>query len=297
MEQLIEEFEELVFEVSKFRSDILKDIDKNFSQIKQDKTNKDARKQLVENIRKFTGVKNIILSIKKDYYNAAVIPIYTQVLALDLLNVFKKYEAGENIKSLDVVEETPKYIQKIYIIFGDELINGFSSRELTAILLHELGHSFTYTANLPRILLVLFQKGIGIAGLILKTPILWILNLVSLPAYLISSLILMTVVRSLTFLEHKSEYKADQFPAKYGYGDEMIKVLYKLHHKEIEREESMSWFDKIWEFIGNLFAPSTHPKSSRRIKEVNEQMLSDYKKLYPKLSNELSIILKDIKSS
>lgn len=291
----MEQFDELIFEVSKFRSEILKEIDQDFAQLKVDKKNSAARKTLVENIKKFSGIKHVILSLKKDYMNAAVIPIYNQTISMDLVNVFKDYEAGENIKTLNVVEEPSTYIKKIYIIFGNELIDKFSARELTAILLHELGHSFTHTANLPRILLSLVTKGVGIIGSVLKTPILLIFNWLTIPAYLISSLIVITIVRSLTFLEHKGEYRADQFPAKYGYGDEIIKVLYKIHNAEVEKESKESWLAKVWNFIEWLYMPSSHPNSSKRIEEVNEQMLSHYKKLYPKLSNELNIILKDIK--
>lgn len=293
----MEQFDELIFEVSKYRSDILKDIDRDFAKIKKDRKDLAAKKELTENIKKFSGIKKVIITFKKDYLNAAIIPIYNQQISMDLVNVLKSYEAGENIKSLDVVEEPSKYIEKIYVIFGNELIDTFSARELTAILLHELGHSFTYTSNLPRILLALFQKGVGVVGMVLKTPILWLLNLITLPAYLISSLIIITIVRSLTFLEHKSEYRADQFAAKYGYFDEMVKVLYKLHHREMEQQSKKAWWEKLWYFIEGLFSPSTHPKSSRRIEEINDKMLSDYKKLYPKLSNELNIILKDIKKS
>jgi len=288
------EFEELVFEASQFRSNILKQIDENFAQIKKDKSDLAAKKELTKNIKEFTGIKNVIITFKKGYFNAAVIPIYNQVISADLLNVFKDYEAGENIKSLSVAEEPAKYIKKLYIILGIDIVDMFPPRELTAILLHETGHSFTYTANLPRILLALFQKGIGVAGMILRVPILWLFNLISLPAYIVSALIVMTIVRSLTFLEHKSEYKADQFPVKYGYGDEMVKVLYKLHNKQVEKESQKAWWEKVWDFIEGLFSPSSHPSSSRRIEEVNDQMINDYKKLYPKLSNELSIILKDI---
>ena len=292
----MENFEELVFEVSEYRSNILKGIDQNFARIKKNKNDLAAKKELTENIKKFSRIDHIVLTFKKNYFNAAVIPIYNRSLSLDLLDIFKDFEAGKNIKTLNIVEESNKYIKKMYIIFGNDIIDMFSERELTAIFLHELGHSFTYTANLPRILLTLFQKSVGIAGMMLKTPILTLLNLLTLPTYIISSLIVMTLVRSLTFMEHRSEYKADQFAVKYGYGDEMIKVLYKLHNKQVEAESKQEWYTKIWNFIGGLFTPSSHPKSSKRIEEINEQMLTSYKKLYPKLSDELNIILKDIKN-
>jgi len=292
-------FNELLFEVSKYRSEILEEIDQDFALIKKNRKDLAAKKQLIKHIKEFTGVKNIVITIKKDYFNAAIIPLYNQIISTDLINIFKDYKPNDDIKDIEVVEEPSKYIKKLYIILGDGLIDKFTERELTAVILHELGHSFTYTSNLPRILLSLFQKSIGVVGMTLKYPILWLLNLITIPAYIASSLIIITIVRSLTFVEHRSEYKADQFAVKYGYGDEMIRVLYALHGKEQEKKEADNnvWWKKIWNFIEALFSPSSHPPSTNRIKEVNEHMINEYKKLYPKLSNELNIILKDINTS
>jgi len=291
------EIQDIIFEVSKYRSDILKDVDVAFSQIKKNNKDLAAKKELVEKIKQFTGIKNTVVNFKKDYLNAAVIPIYNQALSADLVNHFKDFEAGNDLKNIDVVKESSKYVKKMYIIFGYELINMFSSRELTAILLHEFGHVYTYTSNLPRILLSLFQKSVGIVGYVMKVPILAFLNLFSVPAYIIAGAIIIMFSRSLTFLEHKGEYRADQFPIKYGYGDEFVKVLYKLHNKHIEAEKQKAWYKKLWDFIiHEIFVPTPHPTSEKRIKEVSEKMLEDYKKLYPNLNKELSIILKDIKT-
>jgi len=289
------EIQELIFEVSKYRSDILKDIDKIFSRIKENNKDLAAKKELTQKIKEFTSVKHVVLTLKPKYTNASVIPIYNQTISTDLINLLKDFESGENLKNLNVIEEPSKYIKKVYIIIGIDLINMFSPRELTSILLHELGHVYTYTSNLPRLLLHLFQKFVGFVGEIFKTPILAILNLLSLPAYAIASLIVITLTRSLTFLEHKSEYRADQFPIKYGYGDEFVKVLYKLHSRQVEVEKHRSWYEKLWSFINSWFIPSTHPTSSKRINEMSDKILEDYKKLYPHLNKELSIILKDIK--
>lgn len=293
MEQF--EIQELIFEVSKHRSDILKDIDRIFSQIKKNNKDLAAKKELAKKIKEFSSIKQVVLNLKSEYTNASVIPIYNQTVSTDLINLLKDFESGENLKNLNVIEEPSKYIKKIYIIIGIDLINMFSSRELTSILLHELGHVYTYTSNLPRLLLNIFQKLVGFAGEIFKTPILAILNLLSLPAYAIASLIVITLTRSLTFLEHRSEYRADQFPIKYGYGDEFIKVLYKLHSRQVEVEKHRSWYEKLWRFINSWFIPSTHPTSSKRINEMADKILDEYKKIYPNLDKELSIILKDIK--
>lgn len=288
------EIQELIFEVSKYRSDILKDIDKIFSRIKENNKDLAAKKELTQKIKEFTSVKHVVLTLKPKYTNASVIPIYNQTISTDLINLLKDFESGENLKNLNVIEEPSKYIKKVYIIIGIDLINMFSPRELTSILLHELGHVYTYTSNLPRLLLNVFQKFVGFVGEIFKTPILAILNLLSLPAYAIASLIVITLTRSLTFLEHKSEYRADQFPIKYGYGDEFVKVLYRLH-KHVETKKHRVWYEKLWSFINSWFIPSTHPASSKRINEMSDKILDEYKKIYPNLDKELSIILKDIK--
>lgn len=289
------EVQELIFEVSKYRSDILKDIDKLFAALKENHKDLAAKKELTKKIKEFSGVKQVVLTLKTEYTNASVIPIYNQIISTDLINLLKDFESGENLKNLNVVEEPSKYIKKIYIIIGIDLIDMFSSRELTSILLHELGHVYTYTSNLPRILLHLFQRFVRFTGHIFKTPILVIINFFSLPAYLIASLIVITLTRSLTFLEHKAEYRADQFPIKYGYGDEFVKVLHKLHNKQIEIKKHLTWYEKLWNFINSWFVPSTHPTSSKRINEMSDKILDDYKKLYPNLDKELNIILKDIK--
>jgi hypothetical protein len=287
-------FIETIFEVSPYRSSILKNIDNNFRELKIDNKDSAAKKELVKNLKKFTKIKNIILSIKKNYGNAAIIPFYNRALSLDLINLFKKYDSNGDIKSLDVAEESNKYISKVYIIIGSDIIDRFSARELTAILLHELGHCFTYTSNIPRILLIIFENCVNVIGKIISIPFFKFFTALTYPAYLSLLLLIIFSARSLTFLEHKSEYKADQFAAKYGYGDEIVKVLYKFHNIEEDIKIKHSWFKKILLFFNNLITISTHPTSSSRIKELNKELIHDYKKMYPKLSNELNIILSDI---
>jgi hypothetical protein len=290
----LSEFKELLFEVSTYRSSILKQIDNNFKNIKENPKDLAAKKELIENIRKFTGVKHITLSIKPNYFNAAIISIYNQNMSLDLLNLLKDYKVEGNIRELDVVEEPSKYINKIYIIIGKQILEEFSPREITSIFLHELGHCFTYTSNLPRLFLSIFDKLFLVSGSIVQYSIKFILNASFFPLFVASLLISFIVMRSLTFLEHKSEYRADQFAVKYGYGDEIIKVLYRLKNNDDREGINKSFFSKVFDFIKMIFSVSTHPSNSKRIKEINSLILKDYKKLYPKLSKELNIILQDV---
>lgn len=293
MEYLSElEFGELIVEVSQYRSKILQDIDENFRQIKKDMKHTRPVKELMKNISKFSGISHVIVVIKDGEFDAGVIPIYNRLLSLDVLKTFKQYGIkGDNIRALTTAEESSKYIDKIYFILGTSLIDIFSPRELTSILLHELGHVFVYTSNIPRILLAILQKCTMLAGNIFKIPFLLLTSWVTLPMHTVLSLIIITISRSLTFFEHMSEYRADQYAAKYGYGDEIVKVLYKLHNMEVAQKNDMSWLAKVWNFINDIFLPTSHPPSSRRIKKISKYLIDEYKELYPKLSKELTIIL------
>lgn len=284
-----------LFEVSPYRSEILKDIDQSFSDIKKDFSNIKSRKKLISNIRSFTGINHIVLTVKKDFYNASIIPVYNQNFSIDIINIFKNFEASEDVKTLEVVEEPSKYISKIYVIFGEELIKDFTPRELTSILLHELGHAYIFTSNVPRLILHIINKISSFVGKVLSLPI-WTM-IIAFPIYLSSLILAVVLTRSLTFLDHKEEYKADQFSAKYGYGDEMIKVLYTIHKMESKNINKQSWFEKIINFVKEIFSPSSHPKSSKRISELSDGLIDDYKGMYPKISKELDVILQDVKKT
>ena len=295
MRDLILEFEsDFLFEASPYRSEILKDIDQDFVELKKDVKNQKVIKSLIEHVKEFTNIKNINISVKEDYNNTFVVPIYNQQLSLDVIDLFKDFAAGKNLRKLETVEEVSKYIKKIYIVFGDKSINLFTPRELTAILLHELGHCFIHTANMPTMIIGLLRKIVITVELIPKIILIPLIS-ISLVQLFIITATLFIICRSLTFLEHRSEYKADQFASKYGYGDEIIKVLYKLHNIQEEVQSKYSWIKKVLHFIMEFFIPKTHPKETQRILKASEEIIVDYKKMYPKVSKELNIILSDIK--
>jgi len=50
-------------------SDILKDIDQSFRILKENPRDLAAKKELTNQLREFTGIKNVILTFKKDYMN------------------------------------------------------------------------------------------------------------------------------------------------------------------------------------------------------------------------------------
>jgi Zn-dependent protease with chaperone function len=232
-----------------------------------------------------------------------VIPVYNRQLSLDVIDILKDYKPTEE-KRVETVEEPSDYIKKIYIIIGVEAMHVWTPRELTAIMLHELGHVFIHTANLPGIIIGIVKKIVAAsiptriaAGAVLQYLGYLTGSLISISTFFSIGVLLFFVSHSLTFLEHRTEYKADQFAAKYGYGDEMIKALYKIHHIEVKKIEQTPWYKKIlkalWEFF--IYAPD-HPPSSKRIERLSDDIEESYKQMYPKLSKELNIIISDIKS-
>jgi len=83
------EVQELIFEVSEYRSDILKNIDQLFRTLKENPQDLAAKKELVNRLKEFTGINQVVLTFKKDYMNAAVIPIYNRNISTDLINLLK----------------------------------------------------------------------------------------------------------------------------------------------------------------------------------------------------------------
>lgn len=290
-DQLLECFDStnLIFEVSRFRQNDLKNIEEIFDKLKKDPKSKDIKFELCRKIEKFSGIDRIFFSIKSDTFNAMVIAAYkfTDSFVKDFFNFIVDETKNKEL----MAKEASKGISKAYIIFGDKFIEELSAKELTAILLHELGHVYSHTSLFPFYLQRVFKLFIGVGLIKIVLTSIFAMTGIS----IIISIIMFLTSRTLTFLEHRSEYNSDNFAAKYGYGDEMIKVLNKLRKYEISEERKKIFLIKFVEFIEELFFPSQHPESKDRICDISNKMINDYKKLYPKFNKELTIILNDLK--
>lgn len=288
MQEILTEIYNLdpLFEASPTRSPILKRIDKNFKNLKDDIRNNDVKRDLILNIKDFTNIQKIRFSIKKNFDNAVVITLYNQNLSKDFFNK----NISTNFKYIS------KYIKNVYIIFGDKFFDRLSSMELTAVLLHELGHSFAHTSNLSSI----FNSYLVLISSILMIPVTILSPFIATPIMLTSLLILFTVNRTAAFRQHYGEYGSDKFASRYGYADEMIRVLHKFHLEEKKFKEKQMlkkglFLDKIVDFIIQLWFPKEHPNTSERVCKAANDLMSDYKSQYPKLKNDLNIIFSDLK--
>jgi hypothetical protein len=290
MDEILREIEEEiiypVFEVSRSRPPELKRIDALFDQIRREKLGSSARlnllRQLGKEISIFTGVKKVIVGTKKDYFNAMVITNYNNLLP----ELFKKKITPE---------ESYKYIKSFYVIYGDKMYDQFPSRQLTAILLHEIGHIYQHTSTLGQVLPKLANKSSKITQILAS-----IITLgsggatasITVPLWAAT----FALSRTLTFGDHARELDADDFAAKYGYADEMAKAFYKFNKLSGRTErQPNTWLGKVGKFIGKFFTFSTHPSDPDRICGLIEKMKTEYKKQYPKMSKEISTIYADIR--
>lgn len=292
IEEVERDFEYDIFEVSRIRSPILKDIDKNFDVLRRDNKDISEIADLIKNIMKFTRIKKVYFVIKPNELDAVVFTKYNKFLP----TIFKG-KSEETIK-IDKIraEETPKYIDSIYILFGEKTLDMFTSKELTAILLHEIGHIYQHTSNFSLLMGNITNK-VAKWGIVAST--LTFLRFIVFPtaSMYVAPVIagLWALSRSLTFFDHMGELNADEYAIKYGYGDELTKVFFKFNKITGGKPRPKSWVKKTWGSIGSFFSLKTHPDDSKRICDMLGKMKRDYKKSYPKFSKEITTIYADIR--
>lgn len=282
-EQLEKEIEYPIFEVSRSRPAELKRIDTLFDQIRREKPASRLKlfKELGREISAFSGVKKVVVSIKKDFFNAMVVTNYNNLVP----ELFKK-----KIKP----EDAYKYIDSFYVVYGDKMIDAMRPRELTAILLHEIGHVYQHTSTLgqvvPRVVNTVSKLTHLMSYIVTVSS-----GGAAAPVTIPLSIATFALSRTLTFGEHARELDADDYAAKHGYADEMAKAFYKFNKSGDMERQPTNWLAKIGKFIRNSFSLSSHPSNPDRICNMINKMKTDYKKKYPKLSKEISTIYADIR--
>jgi len=154
-------------------------------------------------------------------------------------------------------------VATMHIIYGTEFVKLLTPTELTAVLLHEIGH---VCYDLKGIWKFLNNISSNIAPIFLIIPFYFIIHsLVSL-AY--------------TFTSYQKEYLADSFAVDYGYGDELISALYKFN-KNIKSPPVTKPVPFITRFKNFLtwffnFGQKQHPETRDRICNMIKQMEEKY---------------------
>ena len=292
-EEVLNEFQlDCVFEASSSRSPILKKIDENFKEYKDTKS-KMVAKKLSKNIKDFSRIPQVDVIIERGSFDACIFTIYNQLLP----SIFKRSDEEVKVDKIKA-EESPKYIKRIVITIGTKLIKMLEARELTSIILHELGHVYQHTSNISSIIPTLVNKASKLgttASSLLFFKVLFFSPVNSL--YILPfTLSLFTLSRTLTFKDHQGELDADKYAAKYGYGDELARVFY-LFNKKFggNKPRPHTWIQRAWSGIKDFFTFTSHPQDTKRVCDLIRNVKGEYKDKYPRLKKEISTIYADIK--
>ncbi|BDR93002.1 hypothetical protein Vsou_20950 [Vulcanisaeta souniana JCM 11219] len=184
----------------------------------------------IENIKSLTEIRRFIMTLvnnpgtKPQAYNEEVISISS---ILDKLGV-KKY--GIYLINMDQCNAASIGLPGInYVILTSRLVSCLNSDELTAVIMHEVGH-IVHGDSAKALFLISLSQLVNIA------LITYIIPLMSLPAIpiLIGALFMELFMILLTM--RFSEYSADKYAMKFIPGKDLAMALIKVTWKELHQE-------------------------------------------------------------
>lgn len=249
----------IVLEVGTNQLPGLDKVDELFKQLKNSKS-KSKSYQILGQIEK--QLKNIFgteFELDLDYLteyslNAVVIPVY---------NGFDNILQNEHEIKL-------KSIKKVYIILGARLLNDCTHKEMTAIVLHEIGHIVNHLSETLSIVRGLTYPIHKLLNIFSRVPI---VNMLALPLMILTS-------RTLSFTSHVGEYDADKFAVQYGYGDELISIMHKYNLEYKKSKSSGFSFSRMINTMITFLTGTTHPTDEQRIRKMIKEIRSKYNRNY-----------------
>lgn len=302
----MENYDFLINEVSEFAPQKLKDIEVSFENLKKDSKNKLHRISLIQNIKDFSKIKNVILILDNEM-NAGIIPVYKPETAISFVSVFKntfpfgKYDkpiTPKELKNLKTVKEPVDAIDRIYLFIGRPLLRILSPQELVAVLLHELGHVYIVTSSIPYQVLRLIKN--FAQYFVAVKSFLYVTNIIT-EFYLIFTLLSFGMIYGITFTRRLGETEADKYVLKYGYGDEFITTMNKFN---APRKVKKSFIGKVNDYIKTfgdylkfIFDPFEHPSNTKRIDDIENKIFNDYRKIYPQYKSIFDMVQHDYKKN
>jgi len=239
-------------------------------------------------LSEFQEVDNIFAQLKKTDFNKSrklVLRLETvleSIFGTDVIIELQNHGSLiDNFAVLPILKPTPEItrniinptaiklydVQKLHFFIGVELIETSKPRQLTAILLHEIGHVIQHVSVMSERINSILSNIRLVSQIMGYIPL---ISLIFLPIFVITT-------RTLNFRNHINEYHADKFATQYGYGDDLIKwCLINVKEKQTEKINLIKIFSTLHRF---LFG-SSHPSFDKRILAVIEEMKSKYSKEY-----------------
>ena len=161
-------------------------------------------------------------------------------------------------------------LRKKTISIDDNLMNSFTTDEITAVFAHEFAHA-KYRHVLKSLPFSLISSVILIAafGVLLEFPALFTAFGFNEANYFFAFLLLGTITWPVTIpfntflnsISRKHEYEADAFAAKEGYGEALISALKRLVSESLSSVNPHPWI---------VLTEYSHPTLSQRIESIRK---------------------------
>lgn len=246
---------QLLLERGTFATAELRAVDVLFAKLKKCETHA-ARKQVLKQIDKalqkaFTvKVKTDIIYFGEYDSNCMVLPILSK-------SVIKSKADFAKLGNIETV----------HIVIGWKLVQQINNREMTAIILHELGHLTNHISKTVSMINTL----LGPAARFLSEY-----------KYFGTVLLPLTIITSRTFAwtEHIKEYNADKFATDNGYGDDLASVFKKFNLQEKRYADQLTPFRRTIESLKDFIFGTSHPEYKSRALAIITKIKKDYSNKY-----------------
>lgn len=303
----IEDYNLYLSESSDFAPAKLKNIEFVFERLKRTEFNDiNLRKKLLNLIKDFTKIREIIIIYENKGYNAGIIPVYKADAVKDVGSHLVNIIGGKSFKDesispkalahLKFIRDPVRAIKTVYLMLGIPLLKNISGGEFVALLLHELGHVYSVTSNLPYQFLIKMRDIFSITN---KYHILVFLISLIYKLFFLYTVVVFGLIYGVTLINRRSETAADRYATMYGYGDELISLLSKF--KGNEKYHSIAsnnlTLSRLMTNIKNIFRfiikPTDHPMDQKRINDIEDLIFNEYKNLYPSYNALIELVKND----
>lgn len=236
-----------------------KEFEAIFSELKNGMKKEDAIKKLEVTLKKIYKKDFTVKIIKtKERKYSFVMSVIPEQSALDKITSNLLNEKSKKETITDLWEKCNKWTIEI-----DERVldNSFTDRELSALLLHEIGHVVCTDSVPTRIKMIIEYSFISMSfqsKSILKQKM--FKKMIQIP-------LINACVYGNTRADLKKELKADQFSVKNGYLNELVSAMTKIEQRGLSRENLSSSTDYMEKSIEMLLK-----RKAKLVKESYEEI-------------------------
>lgn len=220
------------------------------------------------------------------FYSEIIVPLFNKQTPLEegeLRDEIEKFanKAGFNLTNVYVIDGSKRSTKanayftglgsKKRIVLYDTLMDKLTTKEIVAVLAHEIGHYkhkhtlINLAINIPYTLLLFFAFGYILQSDIFAQALggeAASFHLNALAFAILYSPVSFLLDIGINVLSRKFEYQADNYAASYGYGEQLISALKKLSSSSLSNLMPHPWY---------VFFHYSHPTLYQRMININTQ--------------------------